>query len=429
VAEPTPLEPGRLRRWVGILTAFFASQGLAQLLSMAAGLLFVREMAPDAWALYALALSVLTAFSFLSDLGANASLLYFAHRCRRQGEPFDPYRQAVRSLRLAVFALGAPLVALGFPAAALAKGFSPGDAWLTGLAILPAVAFQILTSVQQMELRLDGDYARSYRADVAGGALRFGGAGLLTLAGWLPAWPAVASGALGSAATVWVGRRPRPPLEPPSPEALRSARRAVLRYLLPTLPSGLYFALQGQLMVWFAAAFGSTESLAEVGALSRLGLLLGLFSSLIGVVFLPRLAVITDDRLYLRRTLAFGAALLALALGLLAGAWLLPELFLAILGPHYRGLGAELLLVVAGSGLTLLGAFAVAINAARSWNRWQGLCVAAMVAGQAAFAALLPLSTTAGVLRFQVASAALGLLLQLVVMGLGFARPRWVEWT
>jgi hypothetical protein len=143
----------------------------------------------------------------------------------------------------------------------------------------------------------------------------------------------------------------------------------------------------------------------------------GIFSNRTGVIVLPRLARVTDDRLYLRRYLQFGTLLVAVAAVLTAAAALVPGLFLLLLGGHYAGLHRELFLVVAGSGLTLLGGYAVSVNLARSWNRWEGLAVIVLIAVQAGLVAVLPLGT-----------AATGLLLQLIITLGGFVQPRWVRW-
>ncbi|HRC84958.1 MAG TPA: hypothetical protein PK413_05050, partial [Thermoanaerobaculia bacterium] len=237
----------------------------------------------------------------------------------------------------------------------------------------------------------------------------------------------IAAAAVAQAASAGLAKPVRAPSKPP-PETLSAARKAVLRFLLPTLPSALYFSIQGQLTVWFAALLGSTENVAQIGALARLGMLMSLFTGLTTVIFLPRLAAITEEGLYRRRCLQFGAFLALLALAILGFAWLAPRLFLLLLGSHYQHLEEELLIVVAASGLTLLGGYAVAVNTARAWNRWQGLCVLALAASQAVLAALLPLSTTAGLLWFNLGTSAVGLLLQMIVMGFGFLRPRWVHW-
>jgi hypothetical protein len=251
----------------------------------------------------------------------------------------------------------------------------------------------------------------------------------MVVAAWTHAWLALVAAMVGAGLTAWIARDSAArPVARAVVAQLGRYRRAVLRYLLPTLPSALYFSIQGPLVVWLAATFGASRNIAEVGALTRLGMLIGVFSGLTGVVFLPRLARITDDRLYRVRALQFGAVQLALASSLLLAAWVAPGPLLWVLGSQYRGLDRELLLVVAGAGLTLLGGFAVSINLARSWTRWETLAVAILATFQALAVARLPMGSTMGVLTFNLLTAAVGLALQLVVATLGFFRPRWVAW-
>jgi O-antigen/teichoic acid export membrane protein len=421
---------GRLRAWAGIFSAYFGTQTIAQLLGIAAGLLFVRTMPVHEFALYTLATSVITFFAFATDLGSSSSLIHFYRQATSKGDDFRRYFVAVLSLRRVAFIIGVVVVAIALPLATHAKGFGSGEIALTTVAVIVAVGLQIIAALRQLALRLHGGFGRSYRADIAGAALRLALAVAIVLAAVLRSWLGILTAAAASAATAWLAR------EPHGGEAAASAaaidltpyRRAVLRYLLPTLPSALYFAVQGPLIVWLAATFGASRNIAEVGALTRLGLLVGIFSGLTGIVFLPRLARIHDDRLYRIRALQFGTVHLALGSGLLAAAWAVPGLFLTLLGSHYSGLHHELVLVVAGSGLTLLGGYAVSINLARCWTRWEVLAVAILATFQAIAVTMLPMGTTSGVLGFNVASAAVGLGLQLVVNVLGFWKPQWVQW-
>ncbi|HEV8630102.1 MAG TPA: hypothetical protein VGV61_07280 [Thermoanaerobaculia bacterium] len=420
----------RLRAWTGILSAYFGTQTVTQLLGIAAGILFIRTMPVQEFALYTLATSVITFFAFATDLGSTTSLVHFYHRAAKEGEDFGRYLAAVLSLRRIAFVAGALVVAVALPAAAHAKGFRPLDIALVTAAVIPAVGFQIVAAVRQLTLRLHDRYAQSYRADLAGGATRLLLAVLMVASAALRSWLGVLTAAGASAYTAWLAQQPRDGVaEAPAAFDLAPYRRAVLRYLLPTLPSALYFAIQGPLVVWLAATFGASRNIAEVGALTRLGLVVGIFSGLTGIVFMPRLARIHDERVYRHRVLQFGAVHLALASGLVLAAYRAPDLFLWLLGPHYAGLHRELLLVVAGSGLVLLDGYLVAVNLARSWTRWQGLAMASLVAAQAALVSILPLTTSAGVLRFNVASAAAALAGQMVIVTLGFLRPQWVVWT
>jgi O-antigen/teichoic acid export membrane protein len=417
----------RLRRWAGILSAFFTTQGVVQLAGIAAGLLLVRTLPVHEFALYTLALSVTTFFTFLSDLGSTSSLVHFFHRAARGGEEFPPYLAAVLSLRRAGFLLAAVAVAVIFPRVAASKGYGGVEIALTLAVIVGTVWFQISAAVRVLALRLADRYGASYRAEVAGAALRLLLTAAMVAAALLRAWIGILASALGTTLTALLAGRSGAP-GPAADVDLAPYRRRVLRYLLPTLPSALYFSIQGPLVVWLAATFGETRNIAEVGALTRLGMVVGLFASLSSVVFLPRLARITDERAWRARALQFGGALLGIALVLLAGAAIFPGALLWALGESYAGLHRELVLVVAGAGLTLLGGYAVSVNLARAWIRWETAAAAGMALAQAGLAALLPLGTTSGVLLFNVGTAAVGLALQVAVAWTGFVRPQWVRW-
>lgn len=416
----------RVRRWTRILSAYFSTQTVVQLTGIAAGLLFVNFMPVREFAFYTLAFSVITFFNFITDLGSSTSLVYFFRRTAKEGEDFQPYFRAVLSLRRVVFLLGAAGVLLVFPRIATAKGYGLTEALLVTGGIVLCVWFQIASSLRVLALRLADRYAPSYRAELAGGFTRLLLAALLVVSALMKSWLGVLSSAAGSAVVAFLARPVADPKEPSV--GLGPYQRKVLRYLLPTLPSALYFAIQGPLTVWLAATFGATRNIAEVGALGRLGLIVGIFSSLTGVVFLPRLARITDDRLYRRRVLQFGASLATVASTMLAAAAIAPDLLLLLLGKSYGGLHRELLLVVAGAGVSLVDGYLVSVNLARAWTRWQGLAVASLVAVQALLVAVLPLSTTAGVLTFNLLGGGAALIGQLAIVTLGLARPQWVHW-
>jgi len=421
------LHRDRLRRWIGIFSAYFTAQTLTQLLGIAAGVLFIRFMPVREFALYTLAFSAVSFFNFISDLGSTTSLLHFFHRATREGEAFEPYFAAVLSLRRAAFLLGAAGVVLAFPLAATAKGFARRDVAFATAGILACVWFQIQTSIRVLALRLRDRYGRSYRAEVGGAGLRLALAGAIVGTGLLKAWLGIAASALGSALSTLLARPDAPVAAPP--EGLGRHRRQILRYLLPTLPSALYFSIQGPLIVWLSATFGSTRTIAEVGALGRLGLLVGIFTSLIGIVFLPRLSRIGDERLYLARFLQFGALLAAIAAAMVAVAAVFPRVLLFVLGAHYAGLDSELLLVIGAAGASLLDGYLVSVNFARSWTRWQTVFLMVQVAIQASLIYLFPLSSTYNVLRFNFLSACLALGLQALIATIGFTRPRWVRWS
>ena len=111
------------------------------------------------------------------------------------------------------------------------------------------------------------------------------------------------------------------------------------------------------------------------------------------------------------------------------GTLLFPRLLLGLLGSQYAGLTAELHLVVGTACLMLVESYLVLVCLARSWTRWQTLGLVLQIAAQAVMVALLPLSTTAGVLRFNFLTAVIALVFQTLTIAAGFLRPRWVHWS
>lgn len=415
------------RRLLGHFAGFGASHLAVQTTSLLAGLLFVNWMSREQFALYTLGSSLVAFMVFLSDLGVTGSMVYFAHRAAREGSSFDRFVAAVFGLRRGALTLVALAIVVAFPVVARVKGFGGAGAWLATLAIVVIVAAQVESALQLQLLRLRGHMATSYRAEVVGSGVRLLLAVALVALAMLEAWIALASVAIATSATALLARLAQAPLAVGG-APLREERRAVLRYLLPTLPGAVYFSLRGQLTVWLAASFGGTLQLAEVGALGRLGLLFGFFASFGSVVVLPRLAHLRDEHLWRRRALLFGAGLAAVGGGLLAVAAIAPQPFLFLLGPNYRGLEHELLLVVASAAIGLLDGYLVSLNMSRAWTRWNGVAVAALAICQALLVLICPLGTTAGILWFNLLSGLAALTGQAVITTIGFRRPKAVAW-
>jgi O-antigen/teichoic acid export membrane protein len=415
----------RAGRWTGVAAQFFSVHAVLQAATLVSGLLFANLLPVDAFAAYALATSILVTFTFFTDLGVSVALNHFRHASLKGGLPYDDMLTAALQVRRRLFVIGAPVVAVAMWSwgRRVGAGLAPSAAML--VIVFAVVWWQVLSTTRVNDLRLRDQFALGYRAELAGAIARVTSTVAVLAAGLRDAWSAVAT-ALAAAVVTAVVAGPSPGVAstPPRPEALS----ALVRYLLPTLPSALYFAVQGQVVIWLAAIFGGVSTLASVGALGRLGLVVGAFGGLISVVFMPRLVRQVDDRMFLRRFLQFGAVLVAVAGSLLALAVVAPGLLLRLIGPAYRGLTFEVQLMVLASGISLVASFLVQVNHARAWSRWQPVALVCMIAAQGVMAMLWPLDTTEGVMWFTVGSVTVGAVSQAVMTAIGFVRPSWVRW-
>jgi O-antigen/teichoic acid export membrane protein len=416
-----------LKRWSGLASEYAVAQAATQGLGVAAGLVLVNVMPVREYALYALALSVLTFVSIASELGISNALLYFRRETRVAAASFTPYVVAALRMRRALMAAAFAAAAAFLWHAASGNGFAALEIAATLAAALVALYFQIQASINLLLLRLAQAYRASYVAETLGNAGRLLGAIAMGVASLATAPAGVALGAVGALLTALWGKRALRPLAGDAEAPVEPAHyRRIARYVLPMVASTLYFAFQAPLMVWLSSHFGSAENIAEVGALGRLSILFAVVLGFVPTVVLPRLAGVTDDRLYLRRCLVCWGVLVPAGIAMLAAAAALPHWLLWPLGANYAGLERELLLVVFTSVLMLWGNFAVAVNNARGWVRWQSAVLVPYVALQVGLVAHLDLSSTFGVLLFGLWSALAGLVLHAAIHVLGFSRPQSV---
>lgn len=423
--QPTVLPFGTARRWTKVAATFFAVHFTQQMVTLATGLLFIHSLSIEEFAIYTMATSVLLTFTFATDLGSSSALMHFFHQSQLGKEPYANMANAVLSLRRWMFLAGAP-VAVGILVMwGRANGLTAPMIALACVLVVATVWVQVQGTTRIVVLRLEGDYARSYRAEVLAALARLGAATTVIALGLTTSVWALATALASAFVLAWVahdGRIPR------AATSVRALQRKVLRYLAPSLPSAVYFAIQGQLVIWCAAWFGNLTLVANIGALGRLGLIVGALGGLSQVVFLPRLVKITDERLFVRRLVQFGAILTVMAGALFTASAVAPSAFLWLLGESYDSLSRELPLIVLAAGLSLLGGYLGAVILARSWNRLQPVALLMLIVVQALMLMWLRLDTTMGVAWFAVGSAVAGLASQLAIVTAGLMRPSWVTW-
>ncbi len=423
--QPTVLPFGTARRWTKVAATFFAVHFTQQVVTLATGLLFIHYLSVEEFAIYTMATSVLLTFAFATDLGSSSALMHFFHQSQLGREPYANMATAVLSLRRWMFLAGAPVAVPILVVWGRANGLTSAMIMLASALVVATVWVQVQGTTRIVVLRLEGDYARSYRAEVVAALARLGAAAAVIALGVTSAIWALATALVSAFALAWVahdGRIPR------AAAAVRPLQRKVLRYLAPSLPSAVYFAVQGQLVIWCAAWFGGLTLVANIGALGRLSLIVGAFGGLSHVVLLPRMAQIVDDRLFTRRLVQFAAILTVMAGVLFAASVAWPSALLWLLGDSYNSLSKEVPLIVLAAGLSLLGGFFGGVANARSWNRLQPAALLLMMAAQVVMIMWLRLDTTLGVAWFAVGSAAAGLASQLAIVTTGLVRPSWVAW-
>ena len=126
----------------------------------------------------------------------------------------------------------------------------------------------------------------------------------------------------------------------------REDRKKIVKFIGKQMPNSVYFAVQGQLGIWLISIFGNTENIAELGALTRLGIIFSLITSILNEIVLPSFSRCQVAKTLFKRYMQVLSLYCLFSLVLVALAFFFPSQFLWILGGKYSHLDKEVLLLV-----------------------------------------------------------------------------------
>ena len=182
-----------------------------------------------------------------------------------------------------------------------------------------------------------------------------------------------------------------------------SVRKKILAIARRTLPSAIYYCFLGQITVWLISVFGTTSSIANVGALGRIAVVLTIFTMLCNTLVVPRFARLADNKsLLLQRFLQIQGSLLFLSAFTIAMSYLFSAQALWVLGPNYSNLNTELVLSIVGACLGLISGVSFSLSTSRGWVINPAYSIPASVISIIAGIVLIDVSSLKGILIFNI---------------------------
>ncbi|MES2828466.1 MAG: polysaccharide biosynthesis protein [Bacteroidota bacterium] len=182
--------------------------------------------------------------------------------------------------------------------------------------------------------------------------------------------------------------------------------KEILRIVKRVLPTSIYYCFSGQITVWLISIFGNTNSLAEIGAISRLTMVIGVLSAMFGALVVPRFSRLEEVR---QRLLNFFLNVQVLVifscLIIILLTWIFSSQLLYVLGKNYASLDIELLLSMIGACISFLAGVSFTLYNSRGWmiNPFLSIGIDIFVIIIGVF--LFPVSTLKGVLAFNILTA------------------------
>jgi O-antigen/teichoic acid export membrane protein len=264
----------------------------------------------------------------------------------------------------------------------------------------------LASSVWVLSPVLHGEYRRIQKLDLGNAGLRLALIASLSLV-WINAVLTAVVGVVSNWVQVFFLRRwAREHAEVSAPPSEEN-RRELVRLSKKLFPNTLFFCFQGQVTLFILTLLGNPTGIADITALGRLAMILGVFTVTFANVVGPRFARCQDAH-RLPRLYAFLVASSAVIMApLLLLAWLFPDSLLWLLGNQYESLRAECLLVVAAGCIVQVGGVMWNLNTNKAWIRVQSIAfIPIILLAQIIAALFLNLSQFHDVLIFSLISAA-----------------------
>ena len=388
-----------ITRWTGILGRFTIVQLAIQFINAFTGFLIIRLLDKPEYGAFTIANSLISVACISADCGMSHALPAIGGPCWNERDRLSSLIKTALSLRPWLM-LNAILVALPISIWVMSKsGLSATQTALfcaLSLSVIwPSTSASILCSVTRLHARI----GQIQQFDLAGALMRAAWCGAAVFLG-LNAVTAL-MGTLASLLVQWmlVRHQVASILDENAAPATewRIALKEKLRHLYPLI---LFYSLQGQVGTWLISITAKTEKVADLGALSRLGVLFAIIVAPVATIATPALSrapTLARLKTIFAHSLFFFTFLSA---ALAVVCWFMPGIILWVLGGKYSHLERELFWFSISSGIAGMAAITWGLCTARGWTRFVWLNAAAVLGMQVVAPLWCDISQVMGVIWF-----------------------------
>ncbi|HEA31096.1 MAG TPA: polysaccharide biosynthesis protein [Leeuwenhoekiella sp.] len=357
----------RAQEWTRLISITGSAQIGIQAMSLVCGIFVIRYLSTEEYALYTLANTMLGTIIILANAGIPTGVMAEGGRVwmdkAKLGVVFASGFELRRKFGIVSLIICVPILIY------LLR--HNNASWLTTIliivGIIPAFFAQISNSILEIAPKLTQDITRLQKNELGINIGR-----LLLLIPSMFIFPFAYIAIYSATIPQVVGNRNLKKITNKYVDWEQSSslkvKKSILQKVKRILPEAIFYCLSGQITVWLLSIFGSTNSIAQIGALGRLAMVIGIISVLFGTLITPRFARLKDDfNLLLRRYWqALILVLFALCFVVLV-VYLFPSQILWILGSDYANLEREVVLAIIGSCLSIFSGIISSLYSSRGW--------------------------------------------------------------
>lgn len=411
-----------LKKWGARLTIFSSLEVVSRGLQMLAALVVVRNMEKEQYAWYSLANGFQGMLGFITMIGAGAALYAIGGPLVGNRAAMGSLVNAVRRWRNFILAVSVPVVLPLFGYLLYKNNCPP---WLIGALVCLAVVI-LLLEIQRHLLAAPIELAMEFnvlqKVDVLCGAVRIMALLVLVLLAWMNPLSVFLVGAVMVSwlPVVILPRYTARHADPNAPAASAGTVNRIRNLSFAALPGSISYMIEAQFAGIFIALAGHTDGVADLGAITRVALLVAVPAAMIQRIITPKLATLSANgelaRAW-RKTLLFGGTV---GLGLFLFVAVFSNWILLLLGPAYAGLQSELILYGAFQGFSFFCRANASIIEAKGWLKRSWLRPVIVIGAMILAAFFLPITTVAGAIGLMITGSVGNLIVDLILLGQGF---------
>lgn len=411
--------------WTKLISVTGSAQIIVQTVGFASGILIIRLLSVHEYALYTLCNTMLGTMVLLSDSGISTGVMSLGGEVWQDKGKLGTVLATGLDLRRK-FAVVSLLVSMPILLYLLYRnGASWAMAGLITIAMIPAFYASLSDSLLEIVPKLHQNIFPLQRNQVEVGVGRLLLSAIIV---FLFPWAYLAVLAVGIPRVLGNIRLRKIVygIVEKDIESDSEVKSKILEIVKKSLPSVVFYSFSGQINIWLISYFGTTTSLAQIGALGRVLMLLSLISVIFNLLIVPRFARIKNKYSPL---MGFYSKIIILvffiAFVIVVLTYFMAEYFLYILGHKYYGLETELILVMIGGCINMLMASGLSLYLSKGWVMKYyisiGLDILPLIIG----CFLFDITSLSGVLYFNIFVATIQMI---VHVGFGFYKILIFNW-
>lgn len=405
--------------WIKTLSKFISVQLIVQALGAASGIFLVRTLDQTQYAYYTIALTMQTTMSLLADMGISVGLSAIGGKVWQDKYRFGQLINTAMQLRYSLAGISVIVVTPILIWMLIKNGASISYGILILIVVLVGLNFQLTTDILGVVPRLHSQIRRVQNLELFSAVIRLVLLGVAYLT-FLDAAVAIGIVSIGLGVQRFIlGRWVTDSIETKALINLED-RNFISAKVKALAPNAIFFCIQGQLSIWLISLFGTTENIAEIGALGRLGIIFTIINPIMNTIVSPSFARCQSKGILRRRYFQIISLffLFVAAIGILAV--LFHRNILGLLGNQYTDLKTEFFLLLISASLNSIIQIIAYLNATKAWVQYAWVEIIIRICLQIILLLVIDISTVKGILLFGLFSQLSPLTVSILRSYLGF---------